>query len=306
MRNVIYGEHIDGISIDRIAREYAYTMPAKHTHDEYEIYYLVEGERYYFIEASTYHIKKGNLVFINCNQIHKTGQYGNSYHERIAIEFQPEPFSSFLACTGELSLTDFFQNGPLILELSKERQKYVLALLDSIAAEMRLRDPGYRMMTMTKLAKLLFFSLRLWHSGHPLSSASVKSSTHQKVSEVAAYIAAHYASAKSLDHIAKHFYISKSYLSRIFKEITGYTVTEYLNVNRIQEARRLLLHTSLPVSAIAQMLGYESITYFEKVFRTYTETSPLKYRKRLKPELAARPKTFRAEMLAPELPAKEP
>ena len=58
--------------------------------------------------------------------------------------------------------------------------------------------------------------------------------------------------------------MSKSYLSRVFKECTGYTVNEYINVNRIQQARKLLAETPLPVSDIASSLGYESVTYFER------------------------------------------
>ena len=157
MRKVLYSENIDGIMIDRIVRDYEFTMPSRHTHDEYEIYYLVEGERYYFIENQTYHIKKGSLVFINRNQIHKTGQYGDSYHERIVIEFLDEPFSTFLASTRELSLAEFFRKNQGVLQLEVPHQKYVLSLLDGISNEMYTRDPGYRMMAMTKLARLLFF-----------------------------------------------------------------------------------------------------------------------------------------------------
>ena len=47
----------------------------------------------------------------------------------------------------------------------------------------------------------------------------------------------------------------------------------------VQQARKILAETTLPVSDIASSLGYESVTYFEKVFRKHTETSPLKYRR---------------------------
>ena len=86
MRNIVYKESDVGLTIDRIVRNYDFDMPHKHVHEEYEIYYLVDGERYYFIENQIYHVKKGTLVFIDRNQIHKTGQYGDSHHERIAIK----------------------------------------------------------------------------------------------------------------------------------------------------------------------------------------------------------------------------
>ncbi|MFA9375844.1 MAG: AraC family ligand binding domain-containing protein [Lachnotalea sp.] len=204
MQKVVYEESMDGITIERIARDYEFTMPSKHTHDEFEIYYLVEGERYYFIDTKTYHVKKGSLVFINKNQIHKTGQYGNSYHERVVIEFSLEPFSSFLSSTGELSLTEFFKKPELILELNLHDLKHILSLLDHIALEIRTCDPGYQMMTMSNLARLLFFALRVWHNNTLVSNtvSLSTSATHQKVSEVASYIASNL--LKSRRHLSFH------------------------------------------------------------------------------------------------------
>ena len=65
MRQTVFEETTDGITIDRVIRDYEYTMPTKHLHDEYEIYYLLEGKRLYFIGQNTYLIGKGTMVFIN-------------------------------------------------------------------------------------------------------------------------------------------------------------------------------------------------------------------------------------------------
>ena len=298
MRNIIYKESDVGLTIDRIVRNYDFNMPHKHIHEEYEIYYLIDGERYYFIENQIFHVKKGSLVFINRNQIHQTGQYNDSHHERIVIELKEEPFSSFLGCTGELVLSDFFCKNQGVLELCPKNQSYVLSLLEGIAGEIRDKNPGYRMMAMTKLARLLFFAQRFWNNNHLTASTTAlsTSSTHQKVSEVASYISEHYDTASSLDTVAQHFYISKSYLSRIFKEFTGYTVNEYINLNRIQQAQNLLIKSNMNITEIASSLGYESLTYFEKIFRKYTETSPLQYRKRFLKE-SERPKSYAGEQI---------
>ena len=164
-----------------------------------------------------------------------------------------------------------------IIQVSPENQSYILSLFDGIADELATQDPGFRLMALEKLTRLLVFSLRYFQRSEPelLSDSPI----HRRISEIAAYICNHYADAGSLEQVAQHFYMSKSYLSRVFKECTGYTVNEYINVNRIQQARKLLAETTLPVSDIASSLGYESVTYFEKVFRKHTETSPLKYRR---------------------------
>lgn len=301
MRTVIYAEAMEDISISRIIRNFEFNMPSKHTHDEYEIYFLITGERSYFIENQIYHVGPGSLVFIDRNTIHMTSQFGDSYHERIVIEMKGKLLSSLLACTGELSLSDFFSKNQGVIELTPEDQKYVLTLLDGIAREINVHDPGYKLMAMEKLIRLLFFSLRYVNAKVPVPPLST-TATHQKVSEVASYISANCAQARSLEDIARHFYISKSYLSRIFKEYTGYTVNEYINVNRIQLARRMLAESGKNISEIAEALGYDSITYFEKVFRKHTETSPLKYRKLCQREMekeipSIRPQSYVGEKL---------
>lgn len=62
--------------------------------------------------------------------------------------------------------------------------------------------------------------------------------------------------------------------------MTGYTISEYTNIHRIR-AKRYLEETDMSISEIAHALGYESLTYFERMFKTYMTLSPLKYRKTL-------------------------
>ena len=160
MRRIIYEEMAAGLVIDRITRDYEYTMPTKHFHNEYEIYYLLEGERYYFIEKETYYVKQGSLVFVDHNQIHKTGFVGKSYHDRILIELKEEPFASFFALSGTLSLKQFFYKYYGVIELCEKDQKHVEYLLCGIVKEIQNKAPGYEFMVKQKLAELLLLALR--------------------------------------------------------------------------------------------------------------------------------------------------
>ncbi|UUZ96403.1 AraC family transcriptional regulator [Paenibacillus sp. P25] len=62
---------------------------------------------------------------------------------------------------------------------------------------------------------------------------------HQKVTEIASFLNLHYNESLTLEQVAGQFYISPSYLSRIFSKITGYHFREYIQVVRIKEAQRL-------------------------------------------------------------------
>ena len=114
---------------------------------------------------------------------------------------------------------------------------------------------------------------------HALPTAS-EIEMNDLVSEVGHYIRENYATVGSLDDIAKTFYLDKCYLSRIFKRSTGYTITEFTNIQRIQQAQRLLEDSQLPVAEVSHQIGYENVTYFNRVFKKYVETSPLQYRKK--------------------------
>ncbi len=100
-----------------------------------------------------------------------------------------------------------------------------------------------------------------------------------KVHEIALYLQNHSADPGSLDEIAAHFYISRPYLTRIFKSVTGFTVVEYLTVCRIRKAKTLLTETDMGITEIADCTGFGNITYFERVFKKMTEFTPLQYRK---------------------------
>jgi AraC-like DNA-binding protein len=282
MRRILFEEMTAGLVIDRITRDYEYTMPTKHFHNEFEIYYLLEGERYYFIEKETYYVKKGSLVFVDRNQIHKTGFVGKSFHDRILIELKEEPFSTFFSQTNTLSLRQFFSKYNGVLELNEKDQKHVEYLLFGIVKEIQGKSPGYEFMAKQKLAELLLLSLRRKQENTDNTfkkGATAQTAKHIKVHEVAEYITKNYSQTESLEDLAKRFFVSRCYLSRIFKEVTGFTVNEYINIHRIQKGQDLLVNSDYNITEISDLLGYESITYFEKVFKKYTETTPLKYRK---------------------------
>lgn len=288
MRQTLFEETLDGITIDRVIRDYEYTMPTKHLHDEYEIYYLVEGERFYFIGQHTYHIKKGSLVFINRNEIHKTGVASDSYHDRILVEFKEEPFASFFNQFGDLNLRDFFEKHSGVYEVNSNEQAYIENLFIEIQSEIHHKHPGYRLNVMSKLSQIILYGIRYVDSHKIAPPTSSSLAKHQKVDQIADYITANCSEPISLENIADKYFLNKCYLSRIFKEVTGFTVNEYINIHRVEKAQKLLTDTSLSITEIANICGYDSITYFEKVFRTYRETSPLKYRTRYLNEVRKR------------------
>lgn len=82
----------------------------------------------------------------------------------------------------------------------------------------------------------------------------------------------------SLDEVAESLNINSSYLSRIFKDITGSTFTEYINKKRIEESKMLLADSRIKISDISQLVGYNTPQSFYKYFKKYTGITPNEYR----------------------------
>ena len=120
--------------------------------------------------------------------------------------------------------------------------------------------------------------VRMQHQEMPNDSDTPK---YRSAYKIADYLTENCERPISLDELSEQFYLSKSYICRIFKEVTGYTISEYTNIHRIRKAKRYLEETDLSISEISHRLGYESLTYFEKMFKHYMTLSPLKYRKTL-------------------------
>lgn len=79
--------------------------------------------------------------------------------------------------------------------------------------------------------------------------------------------------------IADHFHISPDYMTKIFKKETGFTISEYMIQERVKLATELLINTDLPVSKIANQVGYTNFSHFSKLFKSETGMNPLDFRK---------------------------
>ncbi len=101
--------------------------------------------------------------------------------------------------------------------------------------------------------------------------------TIQKVME---YVNANYMKRMSLNDISEHVSFSVSYLSRIFKEEKGMSLSSYINEVRIRNAKSMLLGSDIPLSSLAYCCGFDDQSYFSKVFKKLTGTTPGKYREK--------------------------
>lgn len=98
------------------------------------------------------------------------------------------------------------------------------------------------------------------------------------VRDTVEYISKHFSEEISLAGAAEELHVNASYLSMLFRQVTGVTFKEHLNRVRVEEAERLLKNTDYPIIEIAVACGYRDQSYFTKVFKKYTGLTPRQYR----------------------------
>ncbi len=98
------------------------------------------------------------------------------------------------------------------------------------------------------------------------------------VYKVIEYIKSNYRRHMSLEDIAASTYLSKTYLSSLFKKETGYSISEYINIVRIERSKSLLMEENMSIIEIANLCGFEDQSYFTKVFKHIVGITPKKYR----------------------------
>ena len=92
------------------------------------------------------------------------------------------------------------------------------------------------------------------------------------------YIHEHIDSDLSLNTLSQTVYLNSTYFSRLFKNATGVTLTEYLLQARIDAAKKLLLKPGKKIQDIALAVGIDSPTYFARIFKKATGYTPQEYR----------------------------
>ncbi|RJX37549.1 helix-turn-helix domain-containing protein [Paenibacillus pinisoli] len=99
--------------------------------------------------------------------------------------------------------------------------------------------------------------------------------------DIEQYVQSRLSSDISLKETADAFSYSQSHFSYLFKEHAGISFSDYLVRERMKRAKELLLSPGLKIYEVAERVGYNSLTYFSRAFKTYAGMSPGDYRKRL-------------------------
>lgn len=102
---------------------------------------------------------------------------------------------------------------------------------------------------------------------------------HPLVRTIMKYVHSHLGERITLEDIGRETFFSPIYCDTLFKKETGHSIIDYAIEKRIDEAKRLLLEGAVPLSAVAEDLGFHDYNYFSRVFKKRSGYTPSAYRR---------------------------
>lgn len=260
------------IEIEYRRRDKEWNMADLQTHDFYEIYYLLKGERRFFIEDKIVTLSENHVVIIPPFCMHKTE--GGPY-QRINLYISNDLLDE--------SEKKFLNSCPSLLSLNSdaEAKKTVLSLFYPFTKDSANNDTLLKKYSLPIAKAFLYVMQTATLTAFSFSQVSAKNNQSEKtILDVVAYINNHYRENITLDLLKNKFYISRNTLCKNFQKTMNCSVNEYCTSVRLNKSKHLLLTTNKSIEDIADLCGYSSANYFGLAFKSKTGISPTAYRKK--------------------------
>lgn len=245
-------------------------MPSPHSHDHYELYFLLEGERDFFVDNKMFLIPKNTLVIVPPYVMHKTE--GGPYR-RININISPELLTdnqnNFLLETSNRTA----------LKISDDYLSLITRLLEEgVKLPVNARQKKEALITITKTI-ITFLSLQTTMSIEAASMAYSPTNVSPEVLKIVYHINKNFTSPITLKSLCDEFFICKVSLCKKFKSVMHCSIMEYILQLRLNKAKALLKEGDKSIEEIASLCGFSSANYFGLIFKKAIGLSPLNYKK---------------------------
>ena len=253
-----------------------------HFHDLYEIFYVHSGKGSVFVSNHFYEISSGDLYIIPRDVIH---------HTIPSIE-EPPTISAlyFDACLVHENFNNQAFNYLTLFYIARESNDYKLNLsvahqhltehiLTKMFHELTERRLGYQSAIVQSIRHILLSLSRLHLSQEPILTGNLESGP-KWMKDTLSFIDQNLDQPLTLSCLAKRAYVSPEHFSRVFKKLTGMTLSHYVNSKKIIQAKSILSTTNQNIANIAEKIGFKNTTHFYRMFKKSVGLTPSAYRKK--------------------------
>ncbi|MBO5305381.1 MAG: helix-turn-helix transcriptional regulator [Clostridia bacterium] len=267
--------HISAINCFDLSPEFVTT---KNSHDVWEFVYVDSGRIFCHTNAKNTELSRGQMIFHRPREVHNTVCNGKSSAAIFTVLF--DCTSPAIEYFDGRVITVADELMPLLRLLINESgkayhvSKYPLALRRSAPM-------GAQQVVLNYLEAFLLLLMR---EGYTRESTPIHTDEGEKnkLSEaICDYLREHLHERVTLDMLSERFHFGKVYLCDVFKRSMGCSIMSFHLDLKIAEAKRMLRETGLSVSEISEMLGFESQSYFSRIFKSRVGHPPASFRRML-------------------------
>lgn len=248
-----------------------------HRHDFFEVLFLQKGSGFHVIDANRYAIEPPCVFFMSPGQAHKL-ELSHDISGFIFI-FTPEFYLLNYNNQNRLIEFPFFytvkQDNPPMLLKSNADVLFLEQLFQKGISEADKKNFASLDFLRSLIDTILNFCAHLYPKNDKLM---VPGKGHLLVKRFYQLVEQNIQKNLTVNQYADMLAVSANHLTQTIRMLTGKTSNEIIKSKQILEIKRFLVHSSLGVSEIAQLMGFADQSYFSKFFKRETGITPLLYR----------------------------
>ena len=251
---------------------------APHAHDRAEIMYLLRGRcRIQLFEGDRqqeFTMGVGEFVLIDAGMMHALQVDESCYMVNVEFSFRPNP--------PLMTMQSLMAASPALAQWLRELSPWQRGKDDSgmlYAALSAVVDDYFHAADVDTALKEIHIAQMLVHLATALMDDKAAGKGYVYVRRCVNLLSERMSEDARIEELARELGISAAYLQRLFRQVHGMTIIDYLNRMRIERAKLLLLNTDDPVVEIAMEAGFNSRQHFTRVFTSLEGISPQEYRR---------------------------
>ena len=254
-----------------------------HWHPDFEFSVLVSGELEFNVNGNPMYMTTGDCIFINSNTMHTAKQAKSS--QNAVVKGVAFPASLLVNSTSSMVYKRHFEpimSSPIQGMIIPGDSGFAIYLSYLIEEIHNLSEEDFACeLEYLNLINRLWKDTLMYISKHEpeLLQHKTNRKNEDRAKKILSYIHENFQSNLTIDRLAKEVNISRSECFRCFKHFTNKKPIEYINEYRLANAARLLMESTLSVTEIGIACGFNSSSYFGKMFKEIYGVSPKEYRK---------------------------
>jgi AraC family transcriptional activator of pobA len=252
-------------------------LPYPHRHDCYQIVWVEDGTGHHTIDSVRHQVKAKTLFFMSPGQIHDFVLSDDAIGS--TINFSQDFFALQLQNKNSLKEIPIYNLGNSIpvIYLDDEQARSMMETLRAIDGEYYSDSPGWQDMIRSYLYILLMKASRM-NLVDLTSSVSRSLLLTRRFKDI---LENQFNLIQDVSIYAQILRVNERALNEAVQRSTGLTASKMIRERIMLEAKRLLLHSDIAISEVADQLAFDDPAYFSRCFKKHTGRSPIEFRQSL-------------------------